>query len=259
MGAIPPLVSLLGSSHSEIPSSAAWALSNITGDEPYFRDLVLQAGVVKPLLKLLEDHQSSDMKSVHTYVWTLQNLFGGSPKPDFTMTSCSLNVLNELIHHHDEEVVKDACWALNFLANGPNEHIQTVIDVLGNTGIRRIVELLNHSSKDVHASALQVVGNIVSGDEDQTQIVIDNGALPCLLTLLSSTSKNVWKQTFWAISNIAAGTVEQIQAVIDIGVYPKVLSLMKEGCLAMRKEAAWVVTNATQNGSPGQVKYLMKQ
>ena len=27
----------------------------------------------------------------------------------------------------------------------------------------------------------------------------------------------------------------------------------------MRKEAAWVVTNATQNGSPEQVKYLMKQ
>jgi len=124
LGAIPPLVHLLSSSHSEIPPSAAWALANITsGHVPNFRDLVLQAGAMQPLLKLLEDYQTSDVKSVQTYVWTLANICRGTPKPDFNLVSPSLQTLNKLIYHSDGEVLIDACWALYHLSDGTNEHI----------------------------------------------------------------------------------------------------------------------------------------
>lgn len=51
----------------------------------------------------------------------------------------ALPVLQQLIHLNDEEVLTDACWALSYLSDGPNDKIQAVIDA----GVcPRLVELL---------------------------------------------------------------------------------------------------------------------
>ena len=64
--------------------------------------------------------------------------------------------------------------------------------------------------------ALRTVGNIVTGDDQQTQAIINCGALMCLLHLLNtSPKKSIKKEACWTISNITAGTKEQIQAVRD--------------------------------------------
>lgn len=48
-------------------------------------------------------------------------------------------VLQQLIHMKDEEVLTDACWALSYLSDGPNDKIQAVI----NAGVcPRLVQLL---------------------------------------------------------------------------------------------------------------------
>lgn len=44
------------------------------------------------------------------------------------------------------------------------------------------------------------------------QIIINCGALPCLLNLLTTShKKSIKKEACWTISNITAGTKEQIQ------------------------------------------------
>ena len=54
-------------------------------------------------------------------------------------TKQALPTLARLIQTSDEEVLTDACWALSYLSDGENDHIQEVI----NTGVcRRLVELL---------------------------------------------------------------------------------------------------------------------
>lgn len=51
----------------------------------------------------------------------------------------ALPILRQLIYLNDEEVLTDACWALSYLSDGPNEKIQAVIEA----GVcQRLMELL---------------------------------------------------------------------------------------------------------------------
>ncbi|CAF4812528.1 unnamed protein product, partial [Rotaria socialis] len=93
-------------------------------------------------------------------------------------------------------------WAVSYLSDGPNEKIQAVINVVD---IRRLVELLVHPVLNVQSSALRAVGNIVTGDDHQTQAVLDAGVLPHLLALLNSTKESIKKEACWTLSNITAG------------------------------------------------------
>lgn len=88
-----------------------------------------------------------------------------------------------------------------------------------------------HTSPAVLVPALRTVGNIVTGNDMQTQVVINCGALNCLLTLLTTNhKKSIKKEACWTISNITAGTKEQIQAVIDAGIMPPLVHLLQVRC-----------------------------
>lgn len=58
----------------------------------------------------------------------------------FNQVKPALPVLRQLIFLNDEEVLTDACWALSYLSDGPNDKIQDVIE----SGVcPRLVELLS--------------------------------------------------------------------------------------------------------------------
>jgi len=124
---------------------------------------------------------------------------------------------------------------------------------------RKMVELLMHPSYSVITPALRTVGNIVTGDDFQTQVVINVSVLPCLNTLLSSPKKGIRKEACWTISNITAGNRVQIQAVIDCGIIPRLIQLLNNNDFEIRKEAAWALSNATSGGSPDQIRYMVDQ
>ena len=149
-------------------------------------------------------------------------------------------MLAKLVYSLDDEVLIDACWAISYLSDGSNDKIQAVIEA----GIpRRLVELLMHASTSV-----------------QTQVIINCGSLPALLSLLSSTKDGIRKEACWTISNITAGNSTQIQAVIDANIIPPLIHLLQNGDFKTRKEACWAISNATSGGlqKPAQIRYLVQ-
>jgi importin subunit alpha-2 len=64
---------------------------------------------------------------------------------------------------------------------------------------------------NVVQASLRAVGNIVTGDDTQTQVVLNCQVLNWLLPLLSSSKETIKKEACWTISNITAGNRQQIQ------------------------------------------------
>ncbi|XP_061222160.1 importin subunit alpha-6 isoform X2 [Neopsephotus bourkii] len=219
-GAVPIFIKLLSSEHEDVQEQAVWALGNIAGDNAECRDFVLNCGILPPLLELLTN--SNRLTTTRNAVWALSNLCRGkNPPPDF---------------------------------NGPNDKIQAVID----SGVcRRLVELLMHNDYKVVSPALRAVGNIVTGDDIQTQVILNCSALPCLLHLLSSPKESIRKEACWTVSNITAGNRAQIQAVIDANIFPILIEILQKAEFRTRKEAAWAITNATSGGTHEQIRYLV--
>ncbi|XP_024985548.1 importin subunit alpha-2-like isoform X1 [Cynara cardunculus var. scolymus] len=254
-GAVPIFVKLLASPSDDVREQAVWALGNVAGDSPRCRDLVLAQGALLPLLAQLNEHAKLSM--LRNATWTLSNFCRGKPQPPFEETRPALPALERLVHSNDEEVLTDACWALSYLSDGTNDKIQAVIEA----GVcRRLVELLLHPSPSVLIPALRTVGNIVTGDDVQTQCIIEHGALPCLLSLLTHNhKKSIKKEACWTISNITAGNKEQIQSVIEAGLIAPLVNLLQTAEFDIKKEAAWAISNATSGGSNEQIKYLVSQ
>ncbi|KAL5782093.1 hypothetical protein ACOSP7_007122 [Xanthoceras sorbifolium] len=254
-GAVPKFVQLLGSSSDDVREQAVWALGNVAGDSPNCRDLVLSNGALMPLLAQLNEHAKLSM--LRNATWTLSNFCRGKPPAPFDQVKPALLALRHLIYSSDEEVLTDACWALSYLSDGTNDKIQAVIDA----GVcPRLVELLLHPSTTVLVPALRTVGNIVTGDDTQTQCIIENKGLPCLYQLLTQNyKKSIKKEACWTVSNITAGSGNQIQGVIEANIIAPLVYLLQHAEFEVKKEAAWAISNATSGGSREQIQFLVNQ
>lgn len=78
----------------------------------------------------------------------------------------------------------------------------------------------------MQTAALRAVGNIVTGTDEQTQMVLDCGVLQQMPALLTHPKEKINKEAVWFLSNITAGNQQQVQAVIEAGLMPMIIQLL---------------------------------
>uniref|UniRef100_A0A914VKV3 IBB domain-containing protein n=1 Tax=Plectus sambesii TaxID=2011161 RepID=A0A914VKV3_9BILA len=253
-GAVPLFLELLNSSNMNVCEQAVWALGNIIGDGPHFRDYCIQLGIVQPLLKFISPE--IPIGFLRNVTWVIVNLCRSKdPPPSPEIVKTLLPALAILIHHTDTNILVDTVWALSYLTDGGNEQIQLVID----SGVAPfLVPLLGNGEVKVQTAALRAVGNIVTGTDEQTQMVLDCGVLQQMPALLTQPKEKINKEAGWCLANVTAGNQQQVQAVIEAGLMPMIIQLLDKGDFQTQKEAAWAVSNVTISGRPDQVAYMVQ-
>uniref|UniRef100_A0A8B9KRC9 Importin subunit alpha n=1 Tax=Astyanax mexicanus TaxID=7994 RepID=A0A8B9KRC9_ASTMX len=217
--AVPLFLRLLHSPHQNVCEQAVWALGNIIGDGPQCRDYVISLGVVKPLLSFI--NPSIPITFLRNVTWVIVNLCRNKDPPP------------------------------------PMETVQEVRGVC----VMHLTPLL--SIITMHwctlTAALRAVGNIVTGTDEQTQVVLNCDVLSHFPNLLTHPKEKINKEAVWFLSNITAGNQQQVQAVIDAGLIPMIIHQLAKGDFGTQKEAAWAISNLTISGRKDQVEYLVQQ
>ncbi|KAL0388854.1 UNVERIFIED_CONTAM: Importin subunit alpha-1a [Sesamum radiatum] len=185
------------------------------------RDLVLAHGALVPLLAQLNENAKLSM--LRNATWTLSNFCRGKPQPHFEQVRPALPALQRLIYSNDEEVLTDACWALSYLSDGTNDKIQAVI-------------VGSHPSPSVLIPALRTVGNIVTGDDLQTQRT--NRGTNMKLCNCSSQSHLVMPASYGFRLDALP---QRFKAVIDSGLIGPLVNLLLTAEFDIKKEAAWAI------------------
>ncbi|KAL7058649.1 hypothetical protein AAHC03_013139 [Spirometra sp. Aus1] len=256
-GASPKLINLLSHKDIRIAEQCIWALGNIAGDGTSQRDMLIRMGVVEPTLRLL-DRAWGSPGVVANIAWMLSNLCRNkNPHPPRETIQRLLPVLNKLLGYSQSvDVVIDAAWALSYASDSANDFIN---DILASNCVPPLIKLLGSGTPGLISPALRAIGNLVLGDDDQTQAIVDAGVLAYMPNLLNSDRSSIIKESCWMLSNITAGNIPQIQSVIDAKIVPRVLELMLKEEFKIQKEACWVISNMINGGSPEQRAYLLNQ
>jgi hypothetical protein len=90
-----------------------------------------------------------------------------------------------------------------------------------------MVQLLSSPDAAVVTPCLRLFGNIVSGNDKQTDRAIKCGLLPHYRQLLFHEKKSVRKEACWGLSNITAGTPLQVAAVIACDIIAPVVKIIE--------------------------------
>ncbi|CAI4226652.1 unnamed protein product [Auanema sp. JU1783] len=254
-GATAPLIVLSVNQSPALAEQALWAVANIAGDSAQLRDYVIECHGVDALVALMDRLDSLEDSFARTLAWAYSNMCRHkNPNAPLPILEVLSKGLAKLVQHSDKQVRQDACWAISYLSDGPDEQIA----LTKNSGVLPTVLKFLREGDTLVAPALRVLGNMATGNDELTQTVVDLGTLGELESLMErARSSTVIKECCWLLSNIIAGTQAQIQAVIDAGLLPFIIEVLKSGEFKCQFEASWAVANLAQGGTSKQIVALV--
>ncbi|VDN05718.1 unnamed protein product [Thelazia callipaeda] len=198
-----------------------------------------------------------DSKWKHNLVWALSKIVRpGINTLDIVFVQSALRGLCSVLHLGDSKLNIDAVWAIACIADDVAGGIQ--IDAVLHTPqlLHQLLELVER--KETRRPALQALGNLVVGSDDQTQKVLDAGLLPRVIKVFQNDITIDQKLVILEIlSNIAAGSSEQIDMLFDTdGIVELLMNTFDCDDCRIRKEVGWTVANALTGASMDRFRWL---
>uniref|UniRef100_A0A158Q8R1 Importin subunit alpha n=1 Tax=Elaeophora elaphi TaxID=1147741 RepID=A0A158Q8R1_9BILA len=256
-GVVPHLIDLINNPDHEIRELTLFALGNIAGECCQYRDLCISHGMAEKMTMVPDGTMT--LMEARCAVWAASNLCRGKDPPvDLEKIAVLLPLFNEALYSSDSLIISDACRAFGRLLDATPE--SSYKDILKPSTIECLVEHMGNPNSKISLAALLAVGNIVSGDDEQTQSVLNcANALNYIHRLLLDGEQKTKREVCWVLSNITAGTSSQIQTIFDAGIIPSLIQILKTETFQVRSEACWVIANAISGGNREHISQIVRE
>ena len=143
----------------------------------------------------------------------------------------------------NENFISESTWLLGIISD---KYIKSRDEIIQSGIISVIINLIeNSNSKYIKLCSLRIIGNIISGNANQTQEILNLGVLNVLKKTLFHEKSSIRKETAWILSNICSGTQKQIECIIDNGFLELFNKCLKNDIIDVKNEIYWAITNLT--------------
>ena len=255
-GGIPKIVKLMDSSIEELKIQATWIIGNLASDCQKIRDSLIKEKVFDKLVTILASTNQPQL--IKQTTWAISNFFRVKPAPPYDIAQkCIKKIARAMVMlPQDTEFLTDACFILYFMTEHYKDSINDLLDI---DIIPKIIQNLDIDVHFIQINCLRIVGNIASGNANQTQLLIDWGLLNCLKKTIFNGKKQIRKESAWILSNIAAGTQKQIETLISENFLPILSKAIKTDEPEIKKECIWAVCNLTSVENVEFIKKILNQ
>lgn len=217
--ALSTLANMIYNNDEEVLTDAAWALSYLS-DGPNDRiQKVIEAGVCRRLVELL-NHVSFAV--VTPALRTVGNIVTGDDMQTQIVINCgALSRLGSLLLSPKKGIRKEACWTISNITAGTKDQIQCVFD---NNIIPPLVELLKNADFDIKKEAAWAISNATSGGStDQIKYVVDQNCIPPLCDLLDAKEGRIVTVALEGLENILRVGQDEAQKTGGTNVYTQMI------------------------------------
>jgi hypothetical protein len=267
-GGIDKIIELLDHNMNEIQELAIWCLENISFDSIKMRSYLIQKKVLNKLMTILSisNKEIIGMRCI----FTIKNLLKHykkkeKPKLDHIRLTNLVSAYILLIKYDsDNKLIKQLYYDSFYILGDLSEKFsQCKVSLIESGVVPYIIELLRNKQYQkelfIILGGLKVIGNILSGNANITQKLLDLNIYDILKSYMFHENNRIKKEANWIISNIAAGTERNIIDLIDNGFFPLVIQIFKNERKDIKLEAAWALCNFSQIKDERYMKNLLDQ
>ncbi|XP_004345485.1 hypothetical protein CAOG_05895 [Capsaspora owczarzaki ATCC 30864] len=258
---LPKLVELLEYRDESVRIAACQLARSLSRSVKHLRSSLVDAGVAKPLLKLLSDPSTVVQTAASATICNIVLDF--SPMKKMVLESGGVAKLVELSFKDDHDLRLNCVWALkNILYQA---ELQDKNKVLSELGWSKLYRLLNDTHEDIREQALTLVRNLVHGAlEDIGRVMAEFGE-PLLEHLQKvfqeeANAPVLVQQALYVVCNIATGSEAHKTTLIQ---NPLIMTSLVEALShadpGVRVAAVWCVINlawAEETGASDRVARL---
>ncbi|XP_020108788.1 importin subunit alpha-4-like [Ananas comosus] len=174
---------LINSIDENILADACWALCYLSGGTIHEIEVVVEAGVCPPLVKLLLHPSPNVLTPV---ILTIANITAGNDsQTEVIVENGVLPCLFQLLtHRYEKRIRKEACLTVSNITLRGIVQIQAVIEA---NIFSPLVQLLEHVDVDIKKEAAWAISNAtVEGSDEQIRYLVSLGCVKPLCDLLES-------------------------------------------------------------------------
>ena len=272
LGLIDKIISLLDHSLDEIKELALWNIENFCCDSPKINTFLIKKKLLNKIITILSVNNNE--KIIIKCISIIRSLIKYYNKNDIKNGSLTnelkniINIVSRIImskkyiqeNNYIRELYNNSLYILTFLTGNLIECRESI---LKNGVLPYIIDLIIKSSeKDdtfIVIGCLKIIGNIISGNANQTQKALDYNIYGLLKELMFHKNKRIKKEANWIVSNIAAGTERNIMDLIDNDFLPLLSRIFHNEDKDIKVEAIWTLCNLSQIKKDDYIKKLLNQ